>query len=133
MVSLLLKAKPTMIVNESVAMRLPMLSLMVMVPWFASSTKLPAVGLRMPVALITAPGTPVKDPGRSRTLLVKSAWRDAKLTAATPVVSVEALCRNVPELKETPTAGSGRCRSWARAVDADVENVAVPKLEGNVE
>jgi len=98
------------------------------------------------VALIATPGAPVKDVGGNTLLgLVKSAWRDAKLTEATPDVGgVDggALCRNVPgiagipgvasvaELKETPC--------WfvlvpllLRAVDADVENVAMPKLEGN--
>jgi len=91
------------------------------------------VELRKPVALIATPGVPVNP-----VLLVKSAWRDAKLTEAR-LDFVEALCRDVPgfagfpdvpgvtELKETP--------GWLRVVvlprngDADVENDAVPKFE----
>src|SRR5271157_3925280 len=120
---------------------LPLPSLMVTAPLSASSTKLPGAEPRLPVALIATPGAPVKDVGGNTLLgLVKSAWRDAKLTEATPDC-VEALCRNVPgvagipdiagvpELKETP-CWFALVPLLARAVDADVENAAVPKFEG---
>ena len=52
---------------------------MVIFPWSASSTKLPAIELRLPVVPIATPGTPEKSLAPIPVLLlVKSAWRDAE-------------------------------------------------------